>query len=148
MFAPRYFAPRYYAPKFWPPGLGLVVVEKEFGGRQFVGFIPLAEMLRQQIPVNAEIIQYTQETETEFIIDGKRYELVQERSPSQIIRDYPEMDKILDEAAKKMGTSRRKAKKELYNLIIEELKASQELKESIFDDDEDILMILVASDEI
>lgn len=148
MFTARYFTPRYFTPRFWPPaGVG-VLVEVEFGGRQFVGFIPLSEMLQRQIPVSAEVVKYTRETETELVIEGKKYELVAERTPSQIIREFPGIDDILDDAVEKLGTSRRKARKDLYNLVIEELKAAEDVKRSVFQDDEEILMILVATDDI
>ncbi len=126
----------------------LIPIETEFGGSQFYAFVPLKEMLRRQIPVGTEIVEYTMGTETELVIDGKKYELVAKKTPTEIIKEYDKTEEILTEAVEKLGVSRRKAKKELYNLIIDELNRAEAIKQSVFDDDEEILMILVATDEI
>lgn len=133
---------------FADPTKLIVLSEIEFGGRQFVTFTPVRELLQSQIPVDQVVLDYTQETETELVIDGKNYDLVAYKTPSEIIRDTPNVDLLVDEAVEKMGISRRKAKKELYNLIIAELNTAEELKRSVFDDDEEIIMILVATDDI
>jgi hypothetical protein len=125
----------------------LAVVE-DGGGRQFVVFRQITEPLEHQIPVDREVLYYTQETETEFIIDNKRYELVAQRTPAEILDQTPNLEGILTDAALKMGVSRRKAKKELYNQIIQTLNMNEQLKYSLFSDDEEIIMILVATDEV
>lgn len=125
---------------------------EELGGAQFrnplIAFKPITDPLKTQIPVDAKVAEMVAESDTEFVIDGKAYTLVEKRTPSEIIAAAPEIDRILDEVSEKLGTSRRKARKELYNSIIEELKASEQLKQSIFNDDEEIIMILVATDDL
>ena len=127
---------------------GIQVAAVNIGGRQFLAFKPVSDLLEHQIPVDESVFFYSQESDTEFVIDGVKYDLVAQQTPAEIIANFPNMEEILDEAAENMGVSRRKAKKELYNLIIDQLNASEELKRSIFNDDDEILMILVATDEI
>lgn len=135
--------------------LGVVIAEGEtdFGGSQFpdrpwLVFKPITEELLSQLPVDAKVLEYTQDSETEFIIDGKKYELVEKRTPSEIIKAAPDVDKLLDKAVEKLGITRRKAKRELYNEVIKNLKEVESVKESVFNDDEEIIMILVATDDI
>lgn len=116
--------------------------------RPFLIFKPVTDIVASQLPVSAEVLPYLQETETEFIIDGKKYELVEKRTPSEIIKTAPDVDKILDEAVEKLGITKRKAKKELYNEVIKNLKEVESIKDSVFNDDEEIIMILVATDDI
>lgn len=150
MFTPQFFPEQYFAPQYFPPALGLVLAE--YGGAQFgekyIAFVPLQEMLLQQIPVDANVLEYTKETDTEFVIDGKKYELVEQRTPSEIIREYKKTEELLDDIIEKTGLTRRKAKKELYNEIIETLNQVEEVKESVFQDDEEIIMILMATDDL
>jgi hypothetical protein len=127
---------------------GVVLAEENLGGNQFLVFKPILDPLKEQIQVDQKVAPYFQETETEFVIDGKKYELVTTRSPSEIIKAAPDIERILDEAATKMGITRRKAKKELYKQIIKELQAVETIKKSVFNDDEEIIMILVATDDI
>jgi hypothetical protein len=87
-------------------------------------------------------------TDTQLEIDGKTYDLVARRSPSEIIKGAKDIERILDEAVGKLGISRRKAKQELYKQVIEELKMVESLKDSVFNDDDEIIMILVATDDI
>ncbi len=127
---------------------GIVIEKKEFGGRQFLIFQPITELVRQQLPVDEKVLPFLAGTETEFLIDGKKYELVVKRTPKEIINAVDNIDAILDKAVEKMGVTRRKAKKELYNQIIDALKEAESIKESLFDDDEEIIMILMATDDI
>jgi hypothetical protein len=48
----------------------------------------------------------------------------------------------------KLGISRRQAKRELYKQVIKALKEVESLKDSVFNDDEEIIMILVATDDL
>jgi hypothetical protein len=148
MFAPRYFPQRHFAPRYFPPGIGVVVAEVEYGGNQFLVFRPILEPLESQIPVGKEVMPYLRMSDTDFIIDGKKYDLVEQRTPQQILADTPNLGEILDEAVEKMGITRRNAKKELYNQIIKSLKDAEGLKESVFSDDEEIIYILVATDDL
>jgi hypothetical protein len=128
---------------------GVVVVpETEFGGHQFLVFKPIIDILKTQIPVDAEVIPYLATSDTQFEIDGKTYDIVARRSPSEIIKGVKDIERILDEAVEKLGISRRKAKQELYKQVIEELKMVESVKDSVFNDDEEIIMILVATDDI
>ena len=129
---------------------GVVVLDggDNFGGSQFLAFKPITDELADQLPVDKKVLPYLQLSETELIVDGKKYTLVAERTPSEIIKGRADIDEILDDAVEKMGISRRNAKKELYNHIIKELNQAEELKRSIFNDDEEIIMILVATDDI
>jgi len=131
-------------------GIALFTPEDEFGGRQFplLIFKPILEPLDSQLHVDKKVLPYIQTGETEFVIDGKKYDLVEKKKPSEIINSYDDVDKLLDKAVEKMGITRRKAKKELYNQVITKLKASEDLKESVFNDDEEIIMILVATDDL
>lgn len=128
--------------------LGVFCVRVEFGGRQFLVFKPLTDLIEHQLPVGTEVIKQASGVETELIIDGEKYEFVAKRTPKQILYEYPKLDDLLDEAVEKMGITRRKAKKELYNRVIEALNKAESVKESVFVDDEQIIMILVASDDI
>lgn len=138
--------------------IGVVIAEGEtdFGGSQFgdkknrpfLVFKPITEELLSQLPVDAKVLPYVQETDTEFVIDGKKYELVEQRTPAEIIKAAPNVDKLLNEAVEKLGITRRKAKKELYNEVIKSLKEVESVKESVFNDDDEIIMILIATDDI
>lgn len=130
--------------------VGVIVADggTDFGGSQFLAFKPITDELAQQLPVEAKVLPYLQLSDTELVVDGKKYTLVAERTPSEIIKSRADIEEILDNAVEKMGISRRNAKKELYNHIIKELKAAEKVKQSIFNDDEEIIMILVATDDI
>jgi hypothetical protein len=129
-------------------GLGVVVAQERTGGHQFLAFKPILNQLKKQIPVDAEIITYYQTDDKEFVIDGKTYALVAKRTPKEIIDETPGIDSILADAANKMGVTRRNAKKKLYNQIIKVLKEAESIKESTFIDDEELIMILVATDDL
>lgn len=130
--------------------LGVVITDggDNFGGSQFLAFHPITDELASQIPVDKKVLPYLQLSDTELVVDGKKYTLVAERTPSEILKSRDDIEDILDEAVEKMGISRRKAKKELYNRIIQELNTAEEVKRSVFNDDEEIIMILVATDDI
>ena len=127
---------------------GRVLVKKEYGGKQFLVFEPIVDAVKHQLPVDDTVLPYFQQTETEFIIDGQKYELVVKRSPKEIIDAIDNIDEVLDEAAEKMGATRRKAKKELYNQVIDALNEVEAVKDSLFTDDEEIIMILMATDDL
>jgi len=127
---------------------GIVIEEENLGGSQFLAFKPILAPLSTQIQVDQRVASMVQESETDFVIDGKKYELVTTRTPSEIIKAAPNIERILDEAAEKMGVTRRQAKKELYKQVIKELQAVETVKQSVFNDDEEIIMILVATDDI
>lgn len=137
-------------------GVIIVAPEEDFGGAQFPDkkqypwliFKPITEELLSQLPVDAKVMPYVQETDTEFIIDGKKYELVEQRTPSEIIKAAPNVDRILDEAVEKLGITKRQAKKELFDEVVKNLKEVESVKDSVFNDDEEIIMILVATDDI
>jgi hypothetical protein len=130
---------------------GIIVVppaETEFGGHQFLVFKPITDIIKSQLPVDAEVVPYLATSDTQLEIDGKTYDIVARRSPSEIIKGVKDIERILDDAVEKLGISRRKAKQELYKQVIEELKMVESLKDSVFNDDEEIIMILVATDDI
>lgn len=129
-------------------GVGVAVGGVDFGGHQFLLFQPILQPLSEEMSVDLAVIPYLQKTETEMEIDGKPYKLVASKTPSEIIKAAPDIDNILDQAAKKLGISKRKAKQRLYKEIIKELGAVESIKKSVFNDDEEIIMILVATDDI
>jgi len=131
--------------------IGAVLVpeeETEFGGHQFLVFKPITDIIKTQIPVDAEVVPYLAKTDPQFEIDGKTYDIVARRTPSEIIKGAKDIERILDEAVEKLGISRRKAKQELYKQVIEEMKMVESLKDSVFNDDEEIIMSLVATDDL
>ena len=132
---------------FADPSLFLVA-EVEFGGHQFLAFQPILWPLTQEMQVDERVLPYLKLTETEFEIDDKSYTLVAEKTPSEIISSAPDIDKILDRAAKSMGITRREAKRRLFDKIIKELKKVETIKQSVFNDDDEIIMVLVATDDI
>ena len=142
-----YYATGYYAPAYYMRGI-IIVPATEFGGHQFLVFKPITDILKTQMPVDAEVVQYLAKSDTQIEIDGKTYDLVARRTPSEIIKGVKDIERILDEAVEKLGISRRNAKRELHKQVIEELKVVESLKESVFNDDEEIIMILVATDDI
>lgn len=148
----QHFATQHWASQHWATqhyvGIGVVVADIEFGGHQFLVFQPILQPLTEEMQVGKNALPYLQKSETEIEIDGKDYKFVAQKSPSEIIKAAPDINRILDSAAKKLGITRRKAKKELYNQIIKELKKVESVKESVFNDDEEIIMILVATDDI
>lgn len=130
-------------------GLGKgVLIPVEFGGNQFLAFKPITDILKEQLPVDAHVLPYIQKSDIEFEIDGKAYQLVPRRTPKEIIDSAPDIDRILDEAMEKLGVSRRKARQELYKQVIDELQSVESIKGSVFNDDEEIIMILVATDDL
>jgi len=138
--------------------LGVVIqpeVPEELGGAQFpdkknpfVIFKPILEPLEGEMPVDAKYLTYIGDSENEVEIDGKTYKIVEARTPSEIIKAAPELNEILDEAVDKLGLSRRNARKLLFDEVIKELKKVEKVKESVFNDDEEIVMILVATDDL
>lgn len=148
MYETGYYATEHYATGYYMRGVGVVLGGSQFAGHELLVFKPILDLLKSELPVDAEVIPYSAKTETEFEIDGKSYKLVAKRTPSEIIKASPDIEKILDRAAKKLGISRRRAKKELYKQIIKELKKVESVKDSVFNDDEEIIMILVATDDI
>jgi hypothetical protein len=129
-------------------GVFCVAVAVDFGGHQFLAFKKILDPIAGQMQVGNEVLPFTRTAETEFEIDDKTYTLVAKQTPSEIISATPDIDKILDHAAKSMGITRRKAKRLLFNEIIKELKKVETVKQSVFNDDEEIIMILVATDDL
>lgn len=138
--------------------VGVIIAEGEadFGGSQFpdkkknpfVVFKPITEPLKGEMPVDAKYMSYIGDSENEVEIDGKSYTIVEARTPSEIISEAENLNEILDEAVDKLGVSRRKAKKALFDEVIKELKKVEKVKQSVFNDDEEIIMILVATDDL
>lgn len=126
----------------------IVAAVVNLGGHQFLVFKKILDPLAEQIQVSDEVLQFTQLTETEFEIDEKPYTLVARQTPSEIISATPDIDKILERAAKSMGITRRQVKRVLFDEIIKELKKVETIKQSVFNDDDEIIMILVATDDI
>ncbi len=125
-----------------------LAVEVNLGGHQFLAFRKILDPLAEQMQVGDEVLEFLQLTETEFEIDEKPYTLVARQTPSEIISTAPDIDKILERAAKSMGITRRQAKRLLFDEIIKELKKVETVKQSVFNDDDEIIMILVATDDI
>ena len=129
-------------------GVHCIAVVVNLGGHQFLVFRKILDPLAEQIQVSDEVLQFSQLTETEFEIDEKLYTLVARQTPSEIISAAPDIDKILERAAKSMGITRRQAKRRLFEEVIKELKKVETVKQSVFNDDDEIIMILVATDDI
>jgi hypothetical protein len=131
----------------WVPCV-VLVAETEFGGNQFLIFKPILDEVAAQMFVGDKVLPYLQISDTEVIVDGKKYTMVAQRSPSEIIRGTPGIDGILAEAVDKLGVSKRNARSMLFDEIIKELKKVEKVKESVFNDDDQIIMILVATDDL
>jgi len=125
-----------------------LAVVVNLGGHQFLAFQKILDPLAEQIQVEDDVLPYLQLTETEFEIDEKPYTLVAKQTPSEIISTTDDIDNILDRAAKSMGITRRQAKRVLFEEIIKELKKVETIKKSVFNDDDEIIMVLVATDDI
>jgi hypothetical protein len=128
--------------------LGVFCGEVIFGGNQFLVFKPILDAIKTQLPIDASIVQYEQISDTEFEIDGKQYGLIPRRTPEDVIKGVKDVEKIIAKAAREAGVSNDKAREELYNRILEELKTVEEFKKSVFNDDEEIIMILIATDAL
>ena len=120
------------------------------GGNQFLVFKPILDSIKSQLPIdmNQNVIDYANIADTEFEIDDKKYTLVPRRTPEDIIKGINDVENIVAAAAAKAGIPHEKAKEELYNQILKELKQVEELKNSVFNDDEEIIMILIAADAL
>ena len=156
MFAPSFFAPTFFTPIFWPPSSGLVITpEENFGGNQFLVFKPLLDSIKGKIPINEEslasnekIVAYFQSSANEIEIDGKAYGIVRNQTPEQIISGIKDVGKIIEAAAAETGISYDEAEKALYDQVVSAMAEVEEIKASIFNDDGEIIMILIALDEL
>lgn len=86
--------------------------------------------------------------DVELEIDGKPFDLAEWEPPSAFIREAPGVAEAIDRAAEKMGVSQRKARQKLFDLILDERKKVESVKQSLFNDDEEIIAILLATDDI
>jgi len=48
----------------------------------------------------------------------------------------------------KLGITERKARRELFNRVLKERKKVEKIKESVFNDDDEIIAILIATDDL
>lgn len=81
-------------------------------------------------------------------IDGRPFELEPYVAPSEFMKQTPEVGKAIDRAMRELGISRRRATRALFKKIVKEREKVEKLKESVFNDDEEIITILVATDDI
>lgn len=125
-----------------------LLVVTDFGGKQFLSFRKITEPLEKEMQIDSNLLTYIGGSENEVEVDGKTYKIVAHRSPTEIINEAENLDEILAEAVDKLGITKRKARKMLFNEVIEGLKKVEKVKESVFNDDEEIIMILVAVDDI
>ena len=86
--------------------------------------------------------------DVEMEIDGKSYDLEPYVSPSEFMRSSPDVIRAIDRAVRELGISRRRATRALFKKIVQEREKVEKLKESVFNDDEEIITILVATDDI
>lgn len=86
--------------------------------------------------------------DVEMEIDGKSYDLEPYISPSEFMRSSPDVIRAIDRAVRELGISRRRATRALFKKIVQEREKVEKLKESVFNDDEEIITILVATDDI
>lgn len=127
--------------------------EVVYGGSQFqknplVVFRPIIDSIKDQIQVRGDLVDYYPISDTELEIDGKKYVVVPQQTPDEIINGLKDVAKVLERAAKELGSTKDAARKELYTQIADQIKASDEMKATVFNDDNEILMILVAADEL
>lgn len=153
MFPPNYFGDRHFGPNYWPPQLGIVLsTDDNLGGSQFnenpfLVFKPIVSPIKGQLPIGINPIEFSG-SDTEIIIDDQPYGVVARKTPQEIIRDYEDLADILDKAVDKLGISRPTAASELYKQVDKALKQVEELKNTVFNDDEEIIMILIAADAL
>lgn len=107
--------------------------------------IPISEMMRidtKQLASGLEI------GDTEIEIDDKSYRLVAKTTPSEIIRSHSDVAENINKIVERIRVKPRQVKRALFDNVIKELKKVETVKESVFNDDEEIIMVLVATDDI
>ena len=128
--------------------LGVFCGEIVYGGNQFLVFKPIIDAIKGEIPIDKNLVSVVELSETEFEIDGRKYTLVPSRTPDEIIKSIQDVEDIIVAAAKAEGVTPNYARDALYDRVLNEIKGLEELKHSVFNDDEEIIMILIATDAI
>lgn len=119
-----------------------------FGGNQFLVFKPILDAIKGQIQIDQNLVSYEKLSEVKVEIDGKEYEIVEPKTPGEIIKSIADVERVIREAAEDERIPPSRAKRELYTRILDEIKKVEEIKRTVFNDDEEVVMILVASDVI
>jgi len=133
------------------PVIPLVV--DDFGGSQFQRLVPISELFDEIVKPVAQTLYLPEDADrgvedVELEIDGQSYALKPYQTPTEFIDAAPGVEAAIKQAVEKLGITERKARRELFNRVLKERKKVEKIKESVFNDDDEIIAILIATDDL
>lgn len=129
------------------------LVEEDIGGSQFQRLVPISELFDEIVKPIAQTMYLSEDTEArledvELEIDDQTYDLKPYQTPTEFIKSAPGVEAAIKQAVDKLGITERKARRELFDRVLKERKKVEKIKESVFNDDDEIIAILIATDDL
>jgi len=134
-------------------GLGVRFQVDDFGGSQFQRLVPISELFDDIVKPITQTMYLPQDADrevedVELEIEDQTYNLKPYQTPTEFIDAAPGVEAAIKQAVEKLGISERKARRELFNRVLKERKKVEKIKESVFNDDDEIIAILIATDDL
>lgn len=125
----------------------------DIGGSQFQRLVPISELFDDIVKPIAQTMYLPQDADrgvedVELEIEDQTYDLKPYQTPTEFIKAAPGVEAAIKRAVDKLGISERKARRELFARVLKERKKVEKIKESVFNDDDEIIAILIATDDL